>query len=109
MYNASAMRHRAVQKSLARHAVSRMPDLRNCESGALCGDEARRVADDILALLLTVSPPAQQHVQPSLVPGRYLRVGTRDVINATSLQRDTDVSIFLSTLWRTDGYPTTFT
>ena len=67
------MRHRAIQKSLARHAGSRMPDLRNCESGTLCGDEARRVADDILALLLTVSPPAQQHVQPSLVAGRVKR------------------------------------
>ncbi|KYM91212.1 hypothetical protein ALC53_01624 [Atta colombica] len=67
------MQHRAIQKSLARHAGSRMPDLRNCESGTLCGDEARRVADDILALLLTVSPLAQQHVQPSLVAGRVKR------------------------------------
>lgn len=66
------MRHREVQKSLARRgAVSQMPDLRNCESPTLRGDEARRVAGDILALLLTVSPPAaQQHVQSSLVPGR---------------------------------------
>ena len=40
---------------------------------------------------------------------RDLRVRTRDVINATSLQRDTEVSIFLSALWRTDGYPSIFT
>jgi len=59
MYNTSIMRHRVVQKSLARRAIFRVPDLRNCESRVLCGDEARRVADDILALLLTVSPPTR--------------------------------------------------